>query len=277
MSVQLPTEQELDQARLRLEIDGTVATIVLNRPDRRNAMTGRTWRTLAQVGDALPEQVRVVVVRGEGGTFSAGIDLAMFQPEGPGGETSLLAQAQQAAESDNGRAELDTIIAGVQRGFLWLRRPDLVTIAAVNGHAIGAGFQLALSCDIRVLAEDAQLCMKEPALGLVPDLTGTKPLVDQVGLNRAIELCLTARTVNADEARDLRLAEVVVPNSELDATVGDLTGALLGVPAEAATATKDLLQRAAGAATVTEAAVAERAAQVERLYAMLPGAQSGTQ
>ena len=75
-----------------------------------------------------------------------------------------------------------------------------MSIAAVQGHAIGAGFQLALACDLRILADDAKLCMKEPALGLVPDLTGTKPLVDIVGLPRAIELCLTARTVAAEEA-----------------------------------------------------------------------------
>ena len=88
--------------------------------------------------------------------------------------------------------------------------PAFVSMAAVQGHAIGAGFQLALSCDLRVLADDARLCMKEPALGLVPDLTGTKPLVDIVGLPRAIELCLTARTVGAREAAELRLAELVV-------------------------------------------------------------------
>ena len=102
-------------------------------------------------------------------------------------------------------------MAGYQAGYLWLRDPAIVSIAAVQGHAIGAGFQLALSCDLRILAEDAKLCMKEPALGLVPDLTGTKPLVDIVGLPRAIELCLTARTVTAAEALLLRLAELVVP------------------------------------------------------------------
>lgn len=271
MTAELPTEQELAQARLRLELDGAVATIVLDRPDRRNAMTGGTWHTMARIGDALPEQVRVVVIRGAGSTFSAGIDLAMFEPEGPDGEQSLLARAQQAARSDRGPAELDAVITAAQRGFRWLRRPDIVTVAAVRGHAIGAGFQLALSCDIRVLADDARLCMKEPALGLVPDLTGTKPLVDSVGLHRALELCLTARTVDAAEARELRLAEVVVPAAELDDTLADLTGALLTIPAGAASATKDLLYRVAGAATVEEAATAERSAQVDRLYALLSG------
>ena len=104
-------------------------------------------------------------------------------------------------------------------GYRWLRDPSIVSVAAVRGHAIGAGFQLALSCDLRVLADDAQLCMKEPALGLVPDLTGTKPLVDIVGLPRALELCLTSRTVGAAEAAALRLAELVVPGAELDGAV----------------------------------------------------------
>src|SRR5262245_65747008 len=86
--------------------------------------------------------------------------------------------------------------------------------------------------------------MKEPALGLVPDLTGTKPLVDIVGLPRAIELCLTARTVTAAEAILLRLAELVVPAAELDAAVADLVAALLATDAAAARATKGRLQHA---------------------------------
>ena len=86
-----------------------------------------------------------------------------------------------------------------------------MSVAAVRGQAIGAGFQLALACDLRVLADDAQLGVQEPALGRVPYLTGTKPLVDIVGLPRALELCLTGRQVGAAEAAALRLAELVVP------------------------------------------------------------------
>ncbi len=121
-----------------------------------------------------------------------------------------------------------------------------MSIAAVQGYAIGAGCQLALACDLRVLADDAKLCIKEPALGLVPDLTGTKPLVDIVGLPRALELCLTARLVGAAEAAALRLAELVVPGEELDAAVGDLVAALLATDAAASRATKELLALAGG-------------------------------
>jgi hypothetical protein len=148
-------------------------------------------------------------------------------------------------------------------------------VAAVNGHAIGAGFQLALSCDIRILAEDAKFTMKEPALGLVPDLTGTKPLVDIVGVNRAVEICLTARRVEAAEARELGLAELVVPVDELDGAVDDVIAALLATNPEAATATKALLQQAAGN-TLQEQARAERRAQVDRLTSLAKAMGAGS-
>ncbi|WP_046469618.1 enoyl-CoA hydratase/isomerase family protein [Allosalinactinospora lopnorensis] len=260
----MPTEDGLSAAGVRLEVSGAVATITLARPERRNAMTGRTWTTLAHVGHALPDSVRIVVVKGEGGSFSSGIDLAMFSPEGAEGEKPLLSTL---GDGSLDQAALVETIAGYQEGFLWLRRPGIVSIAAVRGHAIGAGFQLALSCDLRILADDARLCMKEPALGLVPDLTGTKPLVDIVGVSRAIELCLTARTVSAEEARELRLAEAVVEGSALDETVDDLVAGLLGTPAEAAAATKELLLQAPDN-TLEEQAEAERRAQVGRLSAL---------
>ncbi|WP_017596110.1 enoyl-CoA hydratase/isomerase family protein [Nocardiopsis potens] len=257
-------EAEQAAAGLRLSIDGELAEITIARPERRNAMTGRTWTTLAHVGQNLPDSVRIVVLKGEGPSFSAGIDLAMFSPEGVPGERSMMGMV---GDDPRSRAELDAAIADYQRGFTWLHRPDIVSIAAVRGHAIGAGFQLALACDLRVLADDAKLCMKEPALGLVPDLAGTKPLVDAVGLSRALEICLTARTVAADEAARLGLAELVVPGAELDAAVADLVAALQAVPRDAAAATKELLQGTAGR-TLDEQCAAERAAQIDRLNAM---------
>jgi enoyl-CoA hydratase/carnithine racemase len=141
-------------------------------------------------------------------------------------------------------------------------------VAAVQGHAIGAGFQLALACDLRVLADDAKLCMKEPALGLVPDLTGTKPLVDLVGLSRAIEICLTARVVGAQEAARIGLAELVVAPEELDEAVRDLSAALLATNRDAATATKRLLQGASGRTLTEQAAAAgrEQAARIRALF-----------
>ncbi|RJL36257.1 enoyl-CoA hydratase/isomerase family protein [Bailinhaonella thermotolerans] len=227
-------------------------------------MTGATWFGLARIGEALPADVRVVVVRGEGSSFSSGIDLRMFEPGGVTGQGSFFEAAERAERDDEAFVRW---IGEAQAGFMWLRRPEIVSIAAVQGYAIGAGFQLALACDLRVLADDARFCMKEPALGLVPDLTGTKPLVDIVGLPRALEICLTARMVGADEARELGLAEVVVPGDKLDATVADLTAALLAVDHGAATATKRLLQGAPGR-TLQEQAQAEAREQSARITTM---------
>ncbi|NDU71144.1 enoyl-CoA hydratase/isomerase family protein [Actinomadura sp. DSM 109109] len=249
-----PVPPGLDEAGLRLDVDGAVATVTLDRPERRNAMTFATWRGLAAIGRSLPADVRVVVLRGEGPSFSAGIDLGMFSGGG-GGE----------GFTDGADAEgTDRFIAELQEGYTWLRRPDIVSVAAVQGHAIGAGFQLALACDIRVIAEDARFCMKEPALGLVPDLTGTKPLVEIVGIGRALEMCLTARTVHAEEAARIGLAETVVPREGLDGAVRDLAEALLAVNPGAAAATKRLLWQAAEN-TLDEQCAAERREQIGRL------------
>ena len=146
--------------------------------------------------------MRVVVVRGAGHSFSAGLDRRDARPAARGDVARLL-------ELDD--AGVSAAIDDYQQGFTWLRDPRFVSIAAVQGYAIGAGFQLALSCDLRVVTDDAQFCMKESALGLVPDLTGTKPLVEAVGYARALEICATARMVGAAEAVDIGLALTAVP------------------------------------------------------------------
>jgi len=202
--------------------------------------------------------VRVVVVRAEGRAFSAGLDRAAFTPSGIPG---TLGPFELAALP---RTEAEEAILGYQEGFSWLRRPDLLSVASVQGHAIGAGCQLALACDLRVLADDALLALPEPTLGLVPDLGGTAPLVDAVGWSRALEICLTARRVGAEEALRLGLATVVVPRADLDAATGDLVAALLAAPRGAAVETKALLLGARGRSRPEQEA-AERAAQVRRL------------
>ncbi|SRR6266568_1406463 len=257
-----PAPADLDRAGLRLDVGQPLpgaATITLSRPGRRNAMTPSMWHGLAAIGRSLPAGVRVVVVRGAGPSFSSGIDLRLLAGDGATGEDAIPGPADPGFED---------WIATCQEGFGWLRNPSLISVAAVRGHAVGAGFQLALGCDLRVLADDAQLSMKEPTLGLVPDLLGTKPLVDIVGLPRAMELCLTGRPVSAQEARDLRLAEVVVPAAELDGAVADLAAALLAVDPATASATKQLLGQAAGN-TLEQQADAERRAQGNLLRSKL--------
>ncbi len=254
------TLPDLAAVGLDFSIDGPVATVTLNRPDVRNAQTPAMWRALAALGREIPDEVRVVVVAGAGPTFSAGLDRAMLDPSTEGQESVI---GLLALSDEDASAAIDEF----QQGFTFLRDPRFVSIAAVRGHAVGAGFQLALSCDLRVVAEDAQFSMKESALGLVPDLTGTKPLVESVGYARALEICATARLVGAREAVDIGLANLAVPVADLDATVADLAAALATPRTDVVTETKLLLQGAAGR-SLDEQRRLEREAQIRRFRAL---------
>ncbi|WP_341716744.1 enoyl-CoA hydratase/isomerase family protein [Micromonospora sp. FIMYZ51] len=240
---------------VRLEYDGPVATVTLCRPDVLNAQTPAMWRAMSDFSRSLPGDVRVVIVRGEGRAFSAGLDLAVAGATGPGSFAELAALPE---------ADSADLIAELQGGFTWLHRPDIISIAAVRGHAIGAGFQLALACDLRVLAQDAKLSMAEVTLGLVPDLAGTKRLVELVGYARALEICATGRRMDAAEADRIGLATLVVPESDLDDAVRDLVAGLLANNRDAVVEIKALLAGAAGR-THAEQQRAEREAQTRRL------------
>jgi enoyl-CoA hydratase/carnithine racemase len=254
----------LDAAQVRLELHGSRADVVLASPERRNAQTPATWRALAAVGEWLPSVADVVVLRGEGPSFSAGLDRRAFTPEGIPGEPGLF---QLAAMSP---AEVDAMIDGYQQAFACWAADEFVTIAAVQGHAVGAGFQLALACDLRIAADDARFAMREATLGLVPDLGGTKPLVAAVGYARALEICGTGRWVAAAEALRLGIVQQVVPAAGLNGAVDELVEALLSAPGGALPATKSLLRDAAGRSAADQRA-AERAAQARQLRTLADG------
>ncbi|GAB3170377.1 enoyl-CoA hydratase/isomerase family protein [Streptomyces incanus] len=248
----------LDKDGVRLTVDDAIATVTLTNPAKRNAQSPALWRALTEAGRLLPGSVRVVVLRGEGKSFSAGLDRQMLTPEGIEGDPSFVEMAHGS------EADLDATIAVYQEAFTWWRRSDIVSIAAVQGHAIGAGFQLALACDLRVVADDVRFAMRETSLGLVPDLTGTHPLVGLVGYARALEICATGRFVTAEESVNTGLANIAVPGDELDGAVQDLAAALLAAPRDAVIETKALLSGAVER-TYEEQRVAERAAQGRRL------------
>ena len=213
------------------------------------------WDDLVRARRELPGDVRVVVLRAEGRAFSAGLDRAVFTSRGSDNIAAL-----GHLPNDEATAR----IAAWQEAFDWSSRADLVTIAAVQGHAIGGGFQLALGADIRIVADDVLFCMAEPSLGIVPDLGGTKRLVDLVGVSRATEICLTGRRVDADESLRIGLASHVVAVTELEAAVERTAAAVLGIDRNAAAETKALLQRAPSR-TQQEQQAAEREAQYRRL------------
>jgi enoyl-CoA hydratase/carnithine racemase len=246
---------------LRVNVSGSVLTITLDRPERRNSQSPSLWTALADVGQALDPSVRVVILRAEGPSFSSGLDVAMLTPEGAPGEPSIFALASAGVSTEEA-------IAQFQRGFAVWSEVDAITIAAVQGHAIGAGFQLALACDLRVVADDVALAMRETSLGLVPDLGGTSPLVRAVGYSRALEICATGRFVGAQEAVAIGLASVAVPREHLDATARDLADAILQAPHPAVRELKPLL-RSALDATTADQLKAEREAQARLLRAML--------
>ncbi len=252
---------------LRVERQGAVVHVVLDAPDRRNAQTPATWRRLSVVPDLLTPDDRAVIIRASGPSFSAGLDTRMFTPEGIPGEESLLSVAGRSAE------EMAEFIGQAQSAFLWWRTVPQVTLACVQGHAIGAGFQLALACDLRIVAPDVRFAMRETRWGLVPDLGGTAPLVDIVGYSRALEICGSGRFVEADEALRMGLAQAIVPVDEMPARASELLEPFLAADAGAVAELKGLLQ---GASAAADQPAREREAQIRRLQALAAAAGSGS-
>ncbi len=162
---------------------------------------------MAKLAANLDAEVRVVVVTGDGPSSSAGIDRAMLTRDGIAGEIPLMDAAAQ------GPVALAEAIAPLRRGFAGWSDVSAAVIAAVQGAAIGAGFQLALAADVRLVADDVQFAMRETSLGLAPDLGGTRPLANLVGYSTALEICLTGRPFGAAETAASGLAVAAVPTA----------------------------------------------------------------
>jgi enoyl-CoA hydratase/carnithine racemase len=245
-----------EKDHVRIERSGDTVHVTLCNPDARNAQTPATWRRLASVPELLTPEVRAVVLRGEGVSFSAGLDRRMISPEGVPGEESLLTLATYDDQ------QIDAFILQAQAAFTWWHRVPQVTVALVQGHAIGAGFQLALACDVMIVAEDAKLAMRETALGLVPDLAGTEPLVSRVGYSRAFEICARGRYVEAEEAVRIGLAVAAVPMADWDTYLAEFMAPIMAAMPGAVSELKHLLS---GAAVALDQPARERAAQARRL------------
>jgi enoyl-CoA hydratase/carnithine racemase len=206
---------------IRYQRQGDVGTLTLARPGKRNAQNPLMWQELGRLGaDLVPdESLRCLVVTGEGPAFSAGIDLV----EGIGGILADFAEQPPDARSlDAGRAAAGT--------FGWI--PDLgcASVAAVRGHAYGAGLQLALACDFRIFAEGTKVGLLETRYGLLPDMGATVRLPRIVGESRARELILLGDIIDADEALRIGLANRVVPGDDLDAAAAAFAARLAAQP-----------------------------------------------
>ena len=192
---------------LIVDRQGAIVRVRLNRPDKRNAQSIEMWDELRRVGLELEDDpaVRVVVVSGEGHSFSAGIDLAV-----------ILGQSQ-------GQGLLPEVEL-VQQAFTWLRDARFATIAMVQGYALGAGFQLALACDLRIFAADTVVALPEVNFGIIPDLGGCAWLPGLAGAARTKELAFTGDRIDADLALRYGIANRVVPLEELESTTMGLAG-----------------------------------------------------
>ncbi len=201
---------------------GPRADLVLNRPEVLNAMSFEVFDAFAAAVDeiAARDDIHVVVVSGAGRSFCSGIDLSAL------GEFS---------------GTLEQTIARAQAGFRKLAALEMPTIAAVQGHALGAGLQVALMCDLRVLATDASLGLLEMRYGLVPDLGGSTRLPHLVGPARAKKMIWLAERIDGSEAERIGLAELAVPAAELSQTVDGLADRLAQPPHVAKRAAKRLI------------------------------------
>lgn len=189
--------------RVFLEREANVATIAVNRPEKRNAMDVPTRKDLRRVFETVADDdaVRAVVLRGTGdGAFIAGGDIDSF------------------AEFDHmdGLEYANEHAQGLYNYIADLPKP---TIAAVDGYALGGGTEIALACDIRLATEDAVFGLPEVTIGVLPAGGGTQRLVQTVGVGMAKELILTGRLVDADEANDIGLTNHVYPSNEFEAEV----------------------------------------------------------
>lgn len=204
--------------RVTINVEGGVADVRLNRPDKLNAVDVPMFRALAEAGESLKTNpsVRAVVLSGEGRGFCSGLDFSSFQAmAGPSTDGSAR-EGGDGGLTDVGRRDGRITNLGQQAAYVWTELPQPV-IAAVHGAAVGAGIQIALACDIRIIAPDAKMSVLEIRWGLIPDMTGTQMLPRLVGLDVAKELAFTGRMVSGEEAVQLGLATRLSDDPRADA------------------------------------------------------------
>jgi enoyl-CoA hydratase/carnithine racemase len=191
--------------RVLISITDGVADVRFNRADKRNALDNAMFLAMADAGERLTTEpgLRAVVLSGEGASFCAGLDFSSFQAMAGGAGVS--SDAATAEGSPGSLREGRITHLGQQVCWVWQEVPVPV-IAAVHGHALGGGLQIALGADIRIVHPDTKLSVREVHWGLVPDMTGTFLLSRLVRPDIAKELTFTARIFSGTEAVRLGIA-----------------------------------------------------------------------
>jgi enoyl-CoA hydratase/carnithine racemase len=186
--------------RVTCTIESGIADVRLNRAEKRNALDGEMFTAIAEMGERLKEEagVRVVVLSGEGPSFCAGLDFSAFEQMAGGSGTGPRG-GNPALRKEGSITHL-----GQQVAWVWQELP-MPVIAAVHGHAMGGGIQIALGADMRIVHPDTQLSVREVHWGLIPDMTGTFTLSRLMRPDLAKWLTLTAAIVTGREAFELGL------------------------------------------------------------------------
>jgi enoyl-CoA hydratase/carnithine racemase len=219
---------------IRTKTEGGVATITLNDPDVRNAITGED--TLEDILDALDEaeadtETVVVIIDAEGPAFSSG------------GNVKDMA-AREGLFGGSPATQVEKYRDTIQQLTRFLATTDLVTIASVNGPAVGAGFDLVLGCDLRFGSRNARFAHTFIEMGIIPGDGGAWLLPRVVGWQRATELALTARFITAAEAESYGVLLEVVPEDRLDGRVNEVARTIASKPRPAVVLAKRLLRQA---------------------------------
>lgn len=217
------------------EQKGRIGTVTLRRPEKHNAVNPLMRDELVDLGATLEgdSSLGCLVVRGEAHSFSAGLDLRE-------GFDHLLAEQGQG-DGDQTVVEKGLALASA---FEWIPRLDCPSVAAVQGYAYGAGCQLALACDFRIFAEGARVGLVEPRYGLLPDMGATFRLPRIVGEPVARRMILLGEVIGASEAAVIGLADLVVPDVELDRAAEDFARRLAAQPPTALRGARKALARA---------------------------------
>lgn len=212
------------------ELTDGVLTIRLNRPERKNAFTFDMVRTWAGLIDAAVDDpsVRVVIVRGTGDSFCSGVDLGSIS----NADATLTPLARKSQLHD----EIHRVARAVERC-------DKPIIAAVNGSAVGAGLDMALMCHLRIATRSARLSEGYIRVGLVPGDGGAWYLPRLVGQSKALELLLTGRFVEADEAERIGIVNAVVDDDDFEGEVAAWAARIASQPPVAVRTITRLVQQ----------------------------------